>query len=429
MTRGGMRIRTVGTVAGWPLLCGLLLMASATFTGAAEAQRRGASDAGCAVCHGELELLRQNVASLGRARELLVTPAHIEGSAHDGMTCGECHTGYRIFPHPQTAATATCSGCHEPAEREWAVGQHARETVGGEIAAPCASCHGIHQMAQVADLDEGSPMLAVNDRCISCHQADALPPTDPHAAQVGCWSCHSAHSVHATTDPGAAVSPLLQARTCGTCHDEAAVAWRRDAHGAASLRAVGELNEAFSLPLIRETPVCTGCHGGHGMIPVADGGFALASVAACQQCHQHAASTFFASYHGKATALGSRVVATCYDCHGAHEIYPDDDPRSTVHSANLVATCQECHEYARPAFVLYDSHPDVFNRQRNPWIFYSFWFMNTLLVGVLSVFGLHTVLWWVRLYIDRRRGVVHGPHGTPHHGPPGGHSPAEREDR
>jgi hypothetical protein len=47
--------------------------------------------------------------------------------------------------------------------------------------------------------------------------------------------------------------------------------------------------------------------------------------------------------------------------------------------------------------------------------------MNTLLVGVMAVFGTHTVLWWVRLYLDKRRGILHGPH---HHGRGHGQGPS-----
>jgi hypothetical protein len=32
-----------------------------------------------------------------------------------------------------------------------------------------------------------------------------------------------------------------------------------------------------------------------------------------------------------------------------------------------------------------------------------------LLVFVLLVFGTHTMLWWVRLWLDKRRGIIHGP--------------------
>jgi hypothetical protein len=38
------------------------------------------------------------------------------------------------------------------------------------------------------------------------------------------------------------------------------------------------------------------------------------------------------------------------------------------------------------------------------------------------VFGMHTLLWWVRLIIDKRRGIVHGPGA---HGGHGSHEPAD----
>ena len=101
------------------------------------------------------------------------------------------------------------------------------------------------------------------------------------------------------------------------------------------------------------------------------------------------------------------MAATCSDCHGAHGIEPASVPTSRVAEANLVETCGDCHPKARPAFVQYDAHPDPMDRDRNPVLFYSFWFMNSLLIGTLTVFGLHTILWWIRATIDRRRGVTH----------------------
>jgi hypothetical protein len=89
-----------------------------------------------------------------------------------------------------------------------------------------------------------------------------------------------------------------------------------------------------------------------------------------------------------------------------------DNPTSRVAEANLVETCGACHDHARPGFVMYDSHPDPMNRERNPVLFYAFWFMNSMLIGTLTVFGLHTILWWIRMSIDKRRGVSH--HGGGH---------------
>jgi predicted CXXCH cytochrome family protein len=365
----------------------------------------------CVACHGEMELLRQHVPSPARARELIVTEQMMRATGHADMACGECHSGYGTFPHPQArTATSTCASCHQEAETDWSAGQHAISDAAGQISALCASCHGVHGVATAAQLAEAPARRQMNASCVGCHQEQRLPATDPHANEVGCWTCHSPHRVHAVDDPDALVAPANQARTCGVCHDTASVNWATDAHGVQVRQALATPGATHALPLSRETPTCTGCHGGHGMIATGDEGFPSFAVERCADCHEHHASTFFGTYHGKATALGSRIAASCSDCHGSHLVFAQDDPRSTVHEANLIQTCAECHPNARPAFVLYDSHPELLNWRRNPILTGSFLFMNSLLVGVLLVFGAHTALWWVRLIIDRRRGIGHGGH-------------------
>ena len=61
-----------------------------------------------------------------------------------------------------------------------------------------------------------------------------------------------------------------------------------------------------------------------------------------------------------------------------------------------------------PVGESYDSHADPLNPDRNKPLFFSFVFMNTLLFGVLIVFGLHTFLWWVRILLDRRKATAAG---------------------
>jgi NAD-dependent SIR2 family protein deacetylase len=139
-----------------------------------------------------------------------------------------------------------------------------------------------------------------------------------------------------------------------------------------------------------------------------DLGFHLEMVQECSACHEDYAETYVGTYHGKATELGYDLAATCSDCHGAHGILPTSHAGSAVAPDNLVETCGDCHENARPAFVLYDSHPDPMDGERNAALHYSFVFMNVLLVGVMGVFTLHTALWWVRLLLDKRKGIIHG---------------------
>jgi hypothetical protein len=100
--------------------------------------------------------------------------------------------------------------------------------------------------------------------------------------------------------------------------------------------------------------------------------------------------------------LGSGAAASCADCHSAHRIRPADDPRSTVAPANLQETCGNCHPAATAGFLTFDPHADHHDRD-NPLVYWTYTFMTLLLVGTMSFFGLHTILWMIRLSIDKRR--------------------------
>lgn len=394
-------------------VAGCVLVAAAVLAApGALAQAPGATATeSCDRCHGEVEFLRQHVESLEAARALRVGSGDIAASAHAGESCSSCHTGFERWPHTGALATATCASCHEEAGALWTTGVHARLDEGGAEAASCASCHGLHEVRTAADLVEGPGMEAVNATCVSCHETSALPASDPHADAVGCASCHAAHDLRGVDDPDAAVAPLRQGVTCGACHEEAAAAQRADAHGGALEAAYGESPPSLAeleLSGADGPPACTSCHGTHGMLSAADTAWATEAVERCASCHADLAERYFGTYHGKATALGSHIVASCDDCHSAHEIYPTSDASSWVHADRVVETCAACHEQARPAFVEYDSHPDPMDRSRNAPLFYAFVFMNTLLFSVLVVFGLHTALWWVRILIDQRKAAAEG---------------------
>ncbi len=53
----------------------------------------------------------------------------------------------------------------------------------------------------------------------------------------------------------------------------------------------------------------------------------------CRQCHQQQ------NRHGR----GAGKPARCWSCHGAHDIFAVQDPRSTLNPAHLVRTCGQCH--------------------------------------------------------------------------------------
>ncbi len=63
----------------------------------------------------------------------------------------------------------------------------------------------------------------------------------------------------------------------------------------------------------------------------------------CGSCHEDAAKEYASSIHGVSHQLGASGAASCWDCHGAHEIVPVKYAESPVFKLNLPLTCAKCH--------------------------------------------------------------------------------------
>jgi len=357
----------------------------------------------CESCHGELELLRQHVATLEEAQKLLSPEARLAASAHGEMTCTDCHDGFRRFPHQEGTTTKSCRSCHDAAARVWELGVH-----GLDSAATCSACHGIHDVKPASELLTPEGARAMRRACGACHFEQAAAEHDPHADSVSCAGCHEPHRTLPVEDDRANTHPLNQARTCGACHETVAAAWSADVHGKAVPTLAspgGQVPEGASRA---DPPACSGCHGAHRMVAPSEPGFRAEMVARCAHCHEPYAESFADSYHGQASTLGSPIVATCADCHGAHDILPASDPQSMVSDARRLETCRTCHEQATAGFALFQPHADHSDREHYPFVYWSYHLMTTLLIGVFLVFGLHTALWLARLGFDALRGVSTG---------------------
>ncbi len=357
----------------------------------------------CTLCHGELEFLRQHVDRLGEAEALLVTEGQVAASAHGGQSCTNCHQGFRRWPHPDNATTATCASCHEDAAEVWSAGVHARVDEDDTVAAECSVCHGTHDVAPREALHEGAPMQRMMARCASCHETAVPPPTSPHADSVACVSCHGSHEIRDVDAPESLVAPDAQPSTCGACHEDQAALYDADIHGT-RMREEGSMGlSALALGTEEAPPACTTCHGGHDTHGSGKDAPAMDQAAVCGTCHEPYVESFDLSYHGQASALGSELVATCADCHSAHGVYPKDDARSTVNEANLVQTCGTCHEQSSASFVEFQPHADHNDRENYPAVYWTYRLMAALLIGVFAFFGLHSFMWGGRLALDRFR--------------------------
>ena len=161
-----------------------------------------------------------------------------------------------------------------------------------------------------------------------------------------CTDCHGAHDILSPADAKSTIFKFNVPTTCAKCHDNVKQEFMGSIHG----QAIAKGNW--------QAPVCTDCHGIHGIKSHLDpnssvSGQALAATT-CARCHEgvrltqdfgieaHRSSTYLSSYHGLASQMGSKVVANCASCHGTHNILPSTDAKSTINQANLINTCGKC---------------------------------------------------------------------------------------
>jgi len=402
----------------------------------------------CVRCHGDREFLSGKGQTTARDQALFVSDAMIAGSRHADLSCGSCHSNYDgAYPHQPTRATATCGSCHEAELADWQNSQHSLAETNGD-GPTCTRCHGVHDVRSRED--RASPTYPLNEAglCGECHDDRGIidsyfaDPQDSVARsavsryhetlhglavdQAGlvvsatCSSCHRPHRVLPSDYSASSVSRDSIPTTCGGCHVGVLESYLTSSHGKAFLSGEPGANG-------HEGPVCNTCHSAHGVAPP-DQSWKAGVVEECGVCHERLYETYFHTYHGKVTRLGSGLAARCSDCHTPHSNLPADDPQSTVNAANVVDTCRKCHEQANASFVQYLPHGDDADRERYPQLYWTWFLMTSLLAGVFLFFGVHTTLWLGRTMVDRARGTapVSGARaGEPVPGP----GPAEASDK
>jgi cytochrome b subunit of formate dehydrogenase len=284
---------------------------------------------------------------------------------------------------------------------------HAQIGTDGRPRASCVDCHarGGDMTTMVPAEDPQSTVNRGNiaQTCGRCHNEAGRTfhlsihgrrrdAGDPKPAS--CADCHGSHSIEPASDMRSQVNRTNTAETvCVKCHSDKVADWETSSHG----RALGEGWQY--------APTCTTCHTAvsHQKAPLSLRDFNMQMIAKCTGCHAGQAPSYRDTFHGQATALDFKLAATCADCHTPHRNLPKSDPRSSVNSANLVQTCSRCHTNANASFVTYDPHPRPHEPERSLLVYYVTRFMNWLLIGVFSFFGIHTLLWlqrsivaWVR---------------------------------
>ncbi len=373
------------------------------------------TDEYCMRCHGREDLVKQHPD--GRMDSLFVDLAALRTSAHgNNIECIKCHVNVSNLKSPvcKDSGPVDCSICHAEIVLNYQLSSHGKKSAEGDVNAPgCGECHGDHSILPKMNLNSPTFTRNIPKLCGKCHRAgeDAVVRKEfgqgdiiqlytmsihgKGLLQSGlmvtavCTDCHASHLTLPATDPQSGVNPQNIGRTCAKCH----------------LGIYEEFKTSIHSPEISQSkeklPTCHDCHNSHEVERIDGESFRQQILKECGTCHQEETGTYFDTYHGKVSLLGSGKTARCSDCHGSHNVLPSDDPDSKLSRENVVETCKKCHPNSNRQFTGYLSHATHHNRTKYPILFYTFWAMTGLLVFTFALFGIHTLLWLPRSFKHR----------------------------
>jgi cytochrome b subunit of formate dehydrogenase len=324
----------------------------------------------CAVCHA------------GDEPEVpAVTDSILAASSHAEFACLDCHTDIDDIPHEDAPlARVDCGECH--ADETETYTHHGRGILGTTEDLPaCADCHGTHEILPSSNRDSSVHPIHLSNTCGTCHrdldlmkkhEIQLKRPVEVYESSVHgkaalggiyvaatCSDCHStggtAHKILGPGEINSTINHFNIPSTCGQCHRGIEQDYWEGIHG--KLAARGET----------DTPVCTDCHGEHGILrhddPRSNVSSILVAESTCAPCHESARlnekygipagrlASFIDSFHGLKSKAGDPTVANCSSCHGAHRILPSSDPESSIHPSNLESTCGICHPNISPTLA------------------------------------------------------------------------------
>ncbi len=370
----------------------------------------GVSNNECLVCHGREDLAMERD---GETVSLYVDARQYHDSMHHQTACAQCHTG-ATPNHPERACATViskvdCAICHADPVAQFQESTHGTLLARGDQDAPdCIDCHGTHGVRGKTDPTSPTYVSNIAELCGKCHGAGNPADVRYEGRDKGmvenyaesvhgravqesglvvsatCSDCHTAHHVLPQDDLDSSIHRANITDTCSKCHEGIFEEFK------SSIHFTGHGSDEIELPM------CDDCHSSHEITKTDARGFMREIVSTCGHCHEEVTESYFETFHGKVVKLGYTETAKCQDCHGSHNILPTTNPASMLSRDNIVETCAQCHEGSHRRFAGYLTHATHHDKEKYPFIYWTWLFMTSLLVGTFAFFGLHTLAWLPR---------------------------------
>ncbi len=305
-------------------------------------------------------------------------------SVHKELNCADCHNyiSHNLEGHPdniEKLQTADCYLCHTDIANVHRESIHGISLLEGvNEAAQCWNCHGSHSILNIDDPNSMVYPVNLAATCGECHdnpefeekfvlthkQPGKMYSLSVHGILLkkegngapNCSSCHGVHDIKSKVQSGSKISSFNIPNTCGKCHKDVTEEYKESIHW------------IYAKKGAKFSPVCNDCHSEHSIhaVNVANKALEIKKLQekTCMICHQSEIlaeryglsgaepKQYQDSYHGLAVVRGDEEAAMCVDCHGAHNILPENFPKSTVNQANVTQTCLKCHDDATNIFAM-----------------------------------------------------------------------------
>ena len=332
-------IITVASSVGLMIFAGMLLMGKGTSPVFAQGTD---GHADCLNCHSNPNMI--GIFSNSETLQLYIEASLHYSSIHGerSLGCKACHVDQADYPH-ELSSQESCISCHQkilngndmPQDKPlvFEIPLESRRTLSLQLNQTCKRCHEMQ-----------------DNEVVNSDHTRIMKDGNPNAPV--CLDCHGFHDV-AAVDGSRSIVPQI----CSKCHMAVYTTYASSVHGAALAENANP-----------DVPICGDCHGTHVVKGPDQANFRVDSIATCGKCHGdqllmskygisvEVFNTYLNDFHGRVVDYSRRSgslkvdQATCYDCHGVHNIMAPENETSAVYAVNLQRTCQQCHPDANITF-------------------------------------------------------------------------------
>lgn len=326
------------------------------------ANGRAQTNQECLECHADQSL---TTTRKGKEVSLFADEGLIRKSAHAKVNCIACHTGFDPLeiPHKERITPVACVSCHNKqlTKHSFHPAIISSKGMGTSREANCKGCHGEHNVLSIDNERASFRKSNLTHSCGSCHKdaaeayrtsahAEALSKNVPEAPN--CLTCHAGNVTKHIPGQDSTVLKITQEKMCISCHLEKPEVAGKTLLGTKFIASYEKSIHGFAL--LRgnhEAANCVDCHGNHEMnksVVSTSKVNKLHIAETCAQCHNQVAKEYTESAHGESVKRGNKDAPACTDCHGEHDILEHTDPRSPVSAKNLSQqVCGTCHASLR----------------------------------------------------------------------------------